>query len=217
MLLTRTPSALLMPAMDRNLREWAEVLEAEAEADRAIWVFGYGSLMWRPGFEHLEAAGALLPGYRRSFCIWSEHHRGTRERRGLVLGLAPVDDGYCEGRAFRVARADWPDIAAYLEERELRGYAYRPAYLPVDLADGRRVRAHCFVADTEHPHFAHGLEEEEMARVILEARGRSGLNRDYLMNTVDALEAHGYREPTLHRLSLRVRELTGAIDAGGGI
>lgn len=206
-----------MAAMERNQREWAEVIEAEAEADRAIWVYGYGSLMWRPGFRHLEAAGAVLPGYRRSFCIWSEHHRGTRERRGLVLGLAPVAGGACEGRAFRVDRADWPDIAAYLEERELRGYAYRPAYLPVDLDGDRRVRAHCFVADPDHPHFAGALPAEEAARVILEARGQSGLNRDYLMQTVEALEAHGYHEPELLDLRRRVRALTGPIEAGGGI
>ncbi|MBP5856883.1 gamma-glutamylcyclotransferase [Marivibrio halodurans] len=203
--------------MERNQREWAEVTANEADADRAIWVFGYGSLMWRPGFRHLEAAGASLPGYRRSFCIWSEHHRGTRDRRGLVLGLAPVAGGACAGRAFRVDRADWRDIAAYLEERELRGYAYRPAYLPVDLDGGRRVAAHCFVADPEHPHFAGDLDPDRAARIILEARGRSGLNRDYLINTVEALEANGYREPTLKDLLVRVRALTGAIEAGGGI
>ncbi|MCR9218898.1 MAG: gamma-glutamylcyclotransferase [Alphaproteobacteria bacterium] len=203
--------------MDRNLREWADVLEAEAAADRAIWVFGYGSLMWRPGFPHLESAGAVLAGYRRSFCIWSEHHRGAPGRPGLVLGLAPDDGGRCEGRAFRVDRADWPDIAAYLEERELRGYAYRPAYLPVSLADGRPVRAHCFVADPEHSHYAGALPEAEAAQIILYARGRSGLNRDYLIQTVGALEAHGYREPSLHGLLERVRRLTGEMEVGGGI
>jgi cation transport protein ChaC len=203
--------------MERNLREWAQATQAAVDSQAAIWVFGYGSLMWRPGFSHLESAGAVLPGYRRSFCIWSEHHRGTPDRRGLVLGLAPVADGACEGRAFRVSRTDWPQIAVYLEERELRGYAYRPACLDVELADGRQVPAHCFVADPEHPHFARDLQEEEAARVILGARGKSGLNRDYLLNTLEALEAHGYREPSLMSLRRRVRDLVGAIDAGGGI
>jgi cation transport protein ChaC len=203
--------------MDRNLREWADVTQAEQAGDGAIWVFGYGSLMWRPGFRHLESAGAALPGYRRSFCIWSEHHRGAPGARGLVLGLAPVAGARCEGRAFRVDRADWPEIAAYLEERELRGYAYRPAWLPVALEDGREVGAHCFVADPDHPHYAGGLPAEEAAAVILRARGKSGLNRDYLLQTVEALERHGYREPDLHALMQRVRALTGEIEAGGGI
>lgn len=203
--------------MDRNRTEWAEIAAAEEAAVGAIWVFGYGSLMWRPGFRHLEGAGAVLRGYRRSFCIWSEHHRGTPERRGLVLGLAPDADARCEGRAFRVDRGDWADVAAYLEERELRGYAYRPGYLPVDLADGRRVHAHCFVADPEHPHYAGALPEDEAAGIILGARGQNGLNRDYLINTVRALEDHGYAEPSLHALMRRVAALTGEIDAGGGI
>jgi cation transport protein ChaC len=203
--------------METNLREWADLLAAEAASDRAIWVFGYGSLMWRPGFPHLEAAGAVLAGYRRSFCIWSEHHRGAPDRRGLVLGLAPHADGRCEGRAFRVDRADWPWIAAYLEERELRGYAYRPVRLAVALADGRRVDAHCFVADSAHSHYAGALPEAEAAHIILRARGRSGLNRDYLVQTVEALEAHGYREPGLHALLERVRRLTGEVEAGGGV
>ena len=205
-----------------TLSDWARRTEADRAAaardpDHAIWVFGYGSLMWRPGFRHAEAAGAVLDGYARSFCIWSEHHRGTPERRGLVLGLAPVAEGYCEGRAFRIAPEDWPDVSAYLEERELRGYAYRPARLPVTLADARTVPAHCFVADPDHPHYAGPLSQETAARVILAARGENGLNRDYLLNTVRALEEHGYREPALHALMARVAELTGEIEAGGGI
>lgn len=187
------------------------------DEDGAIWVFGYGSLMWRPGFPHLEAASAVLDGYGRSFCIWSEHHRGTTERRGLVLGLAPAEDKCCEGRAFRVAEAAWAETAAYLEERELTGYAYRPGHLPVALPDGRTVRAHCFVADPSHPHFAKDIAADDAARIILGARGEAGLNRDYLINTVQALEVHGYREPELRALLERVRTMTGELDAGAGI
>ncbi|MEC9268152.1 MAG: gamma-glutamylcyclotransferase [Alphaproteobacteria bacterium] len=188
-----------------------------AGADGELWVFGYGSLMWRPGFAHLEAIPATLHGYARSFCIWSEHHRGTPDCRGLVLGLARGEDAACEGMVFRVAPKDWPETAAYLEERELRGYAYRPAHLPVALSDGRRVTAHCFVADPSHPHYAGRVPPDEAARIILRARGEAGLNRDYLINTVKSLEQHGYREPHLHALLRRVLELTGELDAGAGI
>ena len=188
-----------------------------ADADGELWVFGYGSLMWRPGFAHLEAIPATLHGYARSFCIWSEHHRGTPDCRGLVLGLARGEDAACEGMVSRVAPKDWPETAAYLEERELRGYAYRPAHLPVALSDGRRVTAHCFVADPSHPHYAGRVPPDEAARIILRARGEAGLNRDYLINTVKSLEQHGYREPHLHALLRRVLELTGELDAGAGI
>jgi len=173
--------------------------------------------MWRPGFPHGESSPALLTGYERSFCIWSEHHRGTPERRGLVLGLAARDGAQCDGMAFRVAPEDWPETAAYLEERELRGYAYQPAHLPVHLPDGRAVAAHCFVADPDHPHFAGALAPDHAARVILHARGDAGLNRDYLINTVQSLENHGYKEPHLHDLLERVLGLTGEIEAGAGI
>ncbi len=192
---------------------WSEA----TDQDGAIWVFGYGSLMWRPGFPHVESAPALLRGYSRSFCIWSEHHRGTRERRGLVLGLARTPGQSCEGMVFRVAPEHWPETAAYLEERELRGYAYRPVHLPLELRDGRMVGAHGFVADPDHPHFAGTIPEHEAARIILRARGEAGLNRDYLINTVRALESHGYREPHLHTLLQRVLELTGELDGGAGI
>jgi cation transport protein ChaC len=187
------------------------------DEDGAIWVFGYGSLMWRPGFPHLEATSAVLAGYARSYCIWSEHHRGTTARRGLVLGLAPAPERRCEGRAFRVSEDAWPETAAYLEERELTGYAYRPGHLPVALEGGRVARAHCFVADADHPHYAGRVPPDDAARIILAARGEAGLNRDYLINTVQALEHHGYREPDLHDLLDRVRLLTGELDAGAGI
>ena len=85
-------------------------------ADGEHWVFGYGSLMWRPGFSYLERRAATLHGRRRAFCIYSVHHRGTHERRGLVLGLAP--GGSVRGAAYRVADAEWAAAYAYLRERE---------------------------------------------------------------------------------------------------
>jgi cation transport protein ChaC len=190
---------------------------SEATDDGVIWVYGYGSLMWRPGFPNQEAVKAVLPGYFRSFCIWSEHHRGTRECRGLVLGLAPQATLQCEGMAFRVDHKDWPETAAYLEERELRGYAYRPDHLPISLSDGRQVLAHCFVADPKHPHFAGNIPSDDAARIILNARGEAGLNRDYLVNTIRALQQHGYQDLHLQDLLQRVLRMTGELDAGAGI
>ncbi len=98
------------------------------------WVFGYGSLMWRPGFAYLERRAAVLHGRRRAFCIYSVHHRGTPARPGLVLGLAP--GGSVRGVAYRVADADWADVVAYLREREQPTETYVEAAAKVRFADG---------------------------------------------------------------------------------
>lgn len=195
------------------MKMWSDATAEDGE----IWVFGYGSLMWRPGFPHRESEPAVLDGYSRSFCIWSEHHRGTPSHRGLVLGLAQTEGQRCEGMVFRVAPQDWAETAAYLEERELTGYAYRPAHLPVVLKGDKIVQAHCFVADPKHPHYAGSIDPQDAARIILGARGEAGLNRDYLINTIRALEEHGYREAHLHDLLERVLTLTGELDVGAGI
>lgn len=194
-------------------RNWSEA----RDRDGSIWVFGYGSLMWRPGFPYEDSHPAVMAGYARSFCLWSESHRGRPGHRGLVLGLDQQAGAECDGMAFKVAEEDWANTAAYLEERELRGYPYNPAHLEVNLRDGRRVKAHCFVARHDHPHYAGPLPLETAAQVILTARGEMGLNREYLINTVEALESHGYKDQGLHDLLVRVRALTAELDAGAGI
>ena len=178
------------------------------------WVFGYGSLMWRPGFQYLAMVPGLLRGYHRSFCVYSHHYRGTLDEPGLVLGLAP--GGTCQGLAFQVAAAQASAVRAYLDERELVSYAYRAVYLPVETAVGR-ISAYTFVADPYHPQFAGELEEEEAAQIIIHARGLAGLNRDYLIETVRRLEKEGFSDDRLRSLLVRVERITGILEAGGGI
>lgn len=182
--------------------------------DADFWVFGYGSLMWRPGFAYGEVRRALLEGYHRSFCVYSHHYRGTPGAPGLVLGLDP--GGSCEGLAFRVAAAEAADVKAYLDERELVSYAYRPLTLPVTTAEGE-VAAYTFVADPAHRLYAGKLDIEQAAQTIMQAQGVAGLNREYLINTVRSLEREGFAEPALHALLKRIEYLTGVIEAGGGI
>ncbi len=180
------------------------------------WVFGYGSLMWDPGFPFSTRESAHLCGYHRSFCIYSHHYRGTPQRPGLVLGLD--SGGECQGVAFQVEKDQWKSVVDYLNERELIGYAYRPTVLSLHLQSSQRtVRAYSFVADPEHPTYAGDMGLEQSAKTIMNAVGAGGLNRDYLINSVKQLETHGFEDPDLHRLLQRVELLTGLIDQGGGI
>jgi glutathione-specific gamma-glutamylcyclotransferase len=173
---------------------------AEAKPE---WVFGYGSLMWNPGFPFTERHDATLDGYHRSFCVYSHHYRGTAEQPGLVLGLH--HSGQCRGIGFRIAGPDWDDVVNYLDERELIGYPYQPKQLPIALAEGPIVNAHTYVADPAHPQFAGQLSSADSARLINAATGIAGTNRDYAINLIDQLETHGYPDKHLHDLLDQVR------------
>jgi len=177
-----------------------------APADAADpWVFGYGSLMWRPGFDFAERSPAILHGRRRAFCIYSVHHRGVPGRPGLVLGLAR--GGSVRGAAYRVSAPAWPDVQAYLREREQPTETYVESRVRVRLADGRRIAAVTFLSDTRHPQWAGDLGFEAQARLIAGARGLSGANIDYLQDLVEHLRHEGVRDPAMDRLLGRVRAL----------
>ena len=162
------------------------------------WVFGYGSLMWRPGFDYLERRVAVLHGRRRAFCIYSVHHRGTPARPGLVLGLAP--GGSVRGVAYRVADERWEEVIGYLREREQPTETYVEHYARMRLDDGRLVRALTFVSDRGHPQWAGDLTLEAQADLIAGATGLSGRNVDYLTDLVEHLRAEGVADRTMERL-----------------
>jgi cation transport protein ChaC len=174
-------------------------------------VFGYGSLMWRPGFAFVERQAAILHGRRRAFCIYSVHHRGVPERPGLVLGLAP--GGSVRGAAFKVTDSDWPQVYAYLLEREQPTETYREAKVSVLLADGRRVPTLAFLSDTRHPQWAGRLDFEAQARLIAGSRGLSGRNVDYLRDLVVHLHEEGVADRTMERLLARVEALEADAEA----
>lgn len=194
-----------LPDLPAALPELADCLSARCD----IWVFGYGSLMWDPGFRHCEAEPGLLRGWHRSFCVYSHRHRGTPEKPGLVLGLDR--GGSCRGTAFRIARRDVEEAMHYLWDRELRGGAYRMRGVPVGLADGRTVLTRAFVVDRRHRQYAGGLSVEETARLILQGVGGRGPCRAYLENTVRQLERLGLVDGPLHKLELLVKTLAASV------
>ncbi len=154
--------------------------------------------MWRPGFDYVERQGATLHGRRRAFCIYSVHHRGTYERPGLVLGLAP--GGAVRGAAYRVAESDWDAVYAYLREREQPTETYVESSAFVRLADGRRVETLVFLSDTGHPQWAGALSLERQAELICGATGLSGRNVDYLRDLVEHLHQEGVHDAVMSRL-----------------
>ena len=162
-----------------------------------MWVFGYGSLMWQPGFAFVERTLAALPGWQRRFCLRSIRYRGTPEAPGLVLGLDADPAATCQGVAFRVAAANAEEVHAYLRARELVTYAYRETHQPALLRDGRTVSALTYVVDRTHPQYAGDLLPEAQAAIIARATGPSGTNRAYLDNTLAHLRDVGIADPGL--------------------
>ena len=174
--------------------------------DGHLYVFGYGSLLWRPGFAHAGAHPALLRGFHRRFCIWSRHYRGSPEAPGLVLGLDR--GGACRGLAFRVAEREAGAVLDYLDARENIGdeVVYRRRLLPVRLLDsGRTVRAITYVVDRATSHYCRP-PAEEAARAIARGMGQAGPNRDYLLNTLSHLRAIGVRDAGLDRIAALLPE-----------
>lgn len=183
--------------------ELAWTLRAVMETHPAgedLWIFGYGSLMWRPDFPFVDRKPALVHGFHRSFCVFSHVYRGTRERPGLVLGLD--NGGSCNGVAYRVAAHEAEAAVEYLIRREMVTRVYMPRWVNARI-DGQSVRAHTYTAAHNHIQYAGRLSEDEALRLILQGHGRSGPNTEYLDNTVLQLEKLGISDKPLRRLRAR--------------
>lgn len=174
-----------------------------------MWVFGYGSLLWNPGFAFEQKQVATLTGWHRSFCMRSIHHRGTDTHPGLVLALDAEPTADCQGLALKVQQGHEAQTLDYLRERELISSAYLERALEISLADGCEVEAVTYVIDPDHVQYCH-LELEEQAQIIATAVGGRGPNTDYLHNTASHLGELGIKDADLDWLSGRVRQLTTA-------
>lgn len=172
-----------------------------------LWVFGYGSLLWNPGFTPVETAHARLDGYARSFCMRSVHHRGTEENPGLVLALDAHPDGTCDGLAMQMPEAQYDATMAYLRERELVSSAYIERVLPIRFADGREELAVTYVIDADHVQYCGSIGLEEQAQIIAQSVGGRGPNSEYLFNTASHLAELGIPDAELDWLCERVRQL----------
>lgn len=170
-----------------------------------LWVFGYGSLIWNPGIEVAEMRRASLTGFRRRFCMWSIHHRGSEEDPGLVLALEPHEDSLCHGLAIRAAD---PDAAlAELRERELISSAYEEWNVDLTCEHGTQIPALAYVINTQHVQYAPDLTLEDQARIIAHAHGGRGPNHEYLSSTADSLHKLDIPDGDMDWLVTRVQQM----------
>ena len=168
-----------------------------------LWVFGYGSLMWRPGFDFEESVRAKLFGAHRSLCVLSHTHRGTQQSPGLVLGLD--HGGSCLGLAFRVAEKEGESVIDYLRERELDNRVYVEARRQVRFESGIESDALVYVVDRQHPQYVGDMSHAKALDIIRRGHGDSGPNRDYVVNTADHLDKLGISDPELEWLASKLR------------
>ena len=175
----------------------------------AVWVFGYGSLMWRPGFDFVDRRIARLHGYHRHFCVWSHRYRGSPKVPGLVLGLDR--GGSCRGVAYRIAPERADEVLSYLHEREMITGIYRPSRLSMTVTDDQgtidRITAQTYVVDRAHPQYAGTLSRAELAALVIQGVGTAGPCRDYLINTVEQLREMAIPDRRLERMLALVEDM----------
>jgi glutathione-specific gamma-glutamylcyclotransferase len=165
------------------------------------WVFGYGSLMWNPGFPCGERRPAVLRGYHRAYMMYSTRNRGTPESPGMVLSLAP--GGQCVGMALRIEPGQEAEALAYLDKREGVGRAHRRVLVPIHwhaAPAGPEQHAYTFLPILTYCNYIWGVPVERQAELVARGRGKTGTSFDYLRQVLEELARLRVAEPTLERL-----------------
>lgn len=176
---------------------------AQWQHGQDLWVFAYGSLIWRPDFDFVERRAARLHGYHRSLCLWSRINRGTPEQPGLVFGLDR--GGSCRGVTFRVPASTVPDTLHALWQREMPSGAYLPRWLNCHTPGGA-VQALAFVMNRARDSYVRDLPPERVVRVVHDAHGRNGPCLEYVLETAQALDRYNIRDRRLQQLVRRLQE-----------
>ncbi|BDH45618.1 gamma-glutamylcyclotransferase [Salmonella enterica subsp. enterica serovar Choleraesuis] len=178
---------------------------AQRPAGEALWVFGYGSLMWNPAIEYAERATATLEGWHRAFCLHLTAGRGTPRKPGRMLALS--QGGETQGVAYRLDEQTMSHELCLLWRREMITGCYIPSWCALTLEDGRQVHGLAFVMDSRHALYKADSSLDVVAPLIASAGGPLGSNADYLYSLEKELRSLGLDDPNLHGFSQRVREL----------
>jgi cation transport protein ChaC len=182
------------PMLERALHEWG--------GREDLWIFGYGSLIWKPDFEFVERRPAKVHGWHRALKMWSRINRGTPECPGLVFGM--LSGGSCRGMAFRIARHDTEAVLRRLWSREMPTGVYDPRFLDCQTSHGS-VKALAFTLSRKSPNHTGALTEAEYQRIFSQACGIYGTTLDYAARTLEELQRHNIRDRSLERLLKQVR------------
>ncbi|QBK06435.1 gamma-glutamylcyclotransferase [Hylemonella gracilis] len=185
------------PMLAHALREWQEHHPEHGAHHGDFWLFGYGSLIWRPDFDHTERRMARVRGWHRALKMWSRINRGTVEQPGLVFAL--LSGGSCHGVVYRIARAQAPATLAQLWQREMATGVYDPRWLRCDTPQGP-VRALAFTLSRRSPNYTGTLSAGQYEHIFRHAHGIYGSTRDYARQTLDSLRAHGIHDQALEAL-----------------
>ena len=168
-----------------------------------MWVFGYGSLLWNPGFRYSKKEIARLDGYKRSFSMRSIHHRGTAENPGLVLALNVDRQSFCEGLAFEVEQGKEVETLEYLRGRELVSSAYLERKVSLYLKNGQSIQSLVYIVDEGHAQYCK-LTLDEQAEIIADAKGGRGPNDEYLYSTRNKIAELGINDAEIECLYTKV-------------
>ena len=180
---------------NRDYRVWLEYFQQQG----GFWMFGYGSLMWRPDCAYSESVPGCAEGVSRRYCIISHAYRGTPEYTGRVLGL--IKGGCCHGIAFYIQGRDIAASFHALWQREMITNAYLPTLLDVTLRDGRQIQSLGFLADPEHAQYDGSSSDAKVAAIIKTAVGPAGSNLEYFNDTFAQLQKLGVQDDRLSRLN----------------
>ena len=194
------PERKISRLSERERRRLLSDILAEADEPNDVWIFGFGSLMWRPGFQPREKKTAILRGFERKFHIWSTSGRGTQERPGLGLCLEPVKEGICIGIAYRILPDTKNKDLGYLWDREMTSGVYLPKWVAVECDEGSHLSALTWVVNKNHVRYAGPRSVREMAKIIAGSKGKYGTCREYLANTIQEMAKLGQYDPTLEKV-----------------